>query len=259
MTAPDPRSDAALIETRDLTVHFGKRRVLEGVSLRIPAGQVTSFIGPSGCGKSTLLHCFNRMNDLEEGFRIEGRVRIGGEDIYRNGMDVIGLRRRVGMVFQHPRLFPGSVRGNIAFGPRIRGIRDRKRLDEIVESSLRAASLWEEVGDRLGGSALALSGGQQQRLCIARAIAAEPEILLMDQPASDLDPGATARIEELILDLRRKYTIVVVTHDMQEAARISDWTVFLSRGRLVEQDRTRVIFTSPSRRETENYVTGRAE
>ena len=259
-TGPARRKGAApksAIEVESLTVSYGDTVALRDVSLRIPAREVTAFIGPSGCGKTTLLRCFNRMNDLIAGIRIEGTIRVEGEDIYRPDVDVTALRRRVGMVFQRSNPFPMSIFDNVAYGPRLVGVRDRRRLAEIVESSLRAAALWDEVKDRLRDNALRLSGGQQQRLCIARALAVEPSILLMDEPCSALDPISTARIEELILQLKDRYTVVIVTHNMQQARRIADTTAFLLAGRLVECDRTDVLFERPRHRETLDYVTGR--
>jgi phosphate transport system ATP-binding protein len=247
----------ALVETRKLSLFYGSSQALHDISLVIPERQVTAFIGPSGCGKSTLLRCYNRMNDLIDGVRIQGEVNIDGQNIYAPEVDVIELRKRVGMVFQRSNPFPKSIFENIAYALRLHGTRDRVRLDEIVEQSLRSAALWEEVKDRLHSSALGLSGGQQQRLCIARAIAIRPEIILMDEPASALDPIATAKIEDLILDLKKEFTIVIVTHNMQQAARISDRTAFFYLGRLIEYDSTARIFTNPSQKQTEDYVTGR--
>jgi phosphate transport system ATP-binding protein len=245
------------ISTSSLSVLYGKKAALRDVSIDIPANKVTAFIGPSGCGKSTFLRTFNRMNDLIEDVRIEGNVRIDGVDIYDRGIDVVELRKRVGMIFQRSNPFPKSIYDNIAYGPRINGIRDRARLDELVESALRRSAIWDEVKDDLDKSALALSGGQQQRLCIARALAVDPAVLLMDEPASALDPVATGKIEELIYELKDHYTIVIVTHNMQQAARVSDHTAFFYLGELVEFDETRKIFTSPSKRQTEEYITGR--
>ena len=230
--------------------------------LRIPRRRITAIIGPSGCGKSTLLRCFNRMNDLIPSARVVGRVRFEGQDIYGPDVDVVEVRRRIGMVFQKPNPFPKSIYENVAFGPRIQGIRDRRRLDEIVERCLRAAALWDEVKDKLHQNALTLSGGQQQRLCIARALATEPEVLLMDEPASALDPIATMKIEDLMRELSREYTIVIVTHNMQQAARVSDYTAFMLAGedrvgRLIEFGPTQQIFTRPRDRRTEDYITGR--
>jgi phosphate transport system ATP-binding protein len=246
-----------LVRIERLDLHYGAVHTLKDITLDIPERQVTAFIGPSGCGKSSLLRCLNRMNDLINGVRIAGRVTIGGHDIYDPATDVIELRKRVGMVFQKSNPFPKSIYENVAYGLRLHGRRARAELDGVVEQSLRGAALWEEVKDWLQASALSLSGGQQQRLCIARAIAIQPEILLMDEPASALDPLATARIEDLILDLKRDYTIVIVTHNMQQAARISDHTAFFYLGELVEHGPTRRVFTSPARKQTEDYVTGR--
>lgn len=247
----------ALIHLERLSVVYDRYTALRDVSLDIGENIVTALIGPSGCGKTTLLRSLNRMNDLIEGAHVTGCVRIGGQDIYAADVDPVSLRKQVGMVFQKSNPFPKSIFDNVAYGPRLQGIRDRSELDDIVESSLRAAALWEEVKDRLDKRALALSGGQQQRLCIARTIAIKPRVLLMDEPASALDPTATAKIEELILSLKRDYTILVVTHNMQQAARISDETAFFYQGELVERDNTANIFTKPARKETEDYVTGR--
>ncbi len=247
----------ATLSATDLSLFYGKHQALDGVSLSIPKHSVTALIGPSGCGKSTLLRTFNRMNDLIDGVRIEGRVVLDGEDVYRGGVDVVDLRRRVGMVFQRANPFPKSIYENVAFGPRMFGMRSGAALDDLVERSLRQAALWDEAKDRLRESALRLSGGQQQRLCIARSLAVDPEVLLMDEPASALDPTSTAKIEELVLDLKARYTIVVVTHNMQQAARISDRTAFLMQGRLIEHDDTTRIFTRPAERLTEDYISGR--
>lgn len=246
-----------LIETSELSLFYGQLQALKSVSMGIGKNSVTALVGPSGCGKSSLLRCFNRMNDLIDSARVEGAVKIAGHNIYQPGVDVIELRKRVGMVFQKSNPFPKSIEENIHFGLRLQGKTDRSELEEIVERSLRGAALWDEVKDRLGESALDLSGGQQQRLCIARAIAIEPDVILMDEPASALDPIATSRIEELILELKNDYTIVIVTHNMQQAARISDRTAFFYMGELIEYDLTERIFTNPTRRETEDYVTGR--
>jgi phosphate transport system ATP-binding protein len=248
---------AQLIEVENLCLFYGASKALNGIRLRIDERVVTAFIGPSGCGKSTLLRCFNRMNDLIDGVRIEGAVRIGGHDIHGPEVDVIELRKRVGMVFQKSNPFPKSIYDNIAYALRLQGVRQKSELDAVVEESLRGAALWDEVKDRLHTSALGLSGGQQQRVCIARAIAIKPEIILMDEPASALDPIATAKIEDLILDLKKQYTIVIVTHNMQQAARISDFTGFFYLGELIEFDRTRKVFTNPAKKQTEDYVTGR--
>lgn len=253
LQAPVP----AVMETRGLSLYYGKTQALADISLQIREKIVTAFIGPSGCGKSTLLRCFNRMNDLIDSVRIEGQVLAGGFDIYGPDMDVIQLRKRVGMVFQRSNPFPKSIHENIAFALRLQGVRDRGAIDGIVEQSLRGAALWDEVKDRLHESALGLSGGQQQRLCIARAIAIKPTVILMDEPASALDPIATARVEELILELKKEFTIVIVTHNMQQAARISDRTAFFYLGELIEYNDTQKIFTAPSKKQTEDYVTGR--
>lgn len=239
-----------------LNLYYGAFQALKGINLSIPEKQITALIGPSGCGKSTLLKTLNRMNDLVAGCRIEGKVTLDGEDIY-GGMDVNRLRRRVGMVFQKPNPFPMSIYDNIAFGPRTHGVRSRARLDEIVERSLRGAAIWDETKDRLKKSALGMSGGQQQRLCIARALAVEPEVLLMDEPTSALDPISTAHIEELALSLKEKYTIVIVTHNMQQAVRISDNTAFFLLGEMVEFGKTEQIFSMPRDKRTEDYITGR--
>lgn len=246
-----------LIEIKDLDLHYGKSQALKQITLDIPERLVTAFIGPSGCGKSTLLRCLNRMNDLIDNVRIRGGLKVDGFDIYGPDVDVIELRKRVGMVFQKSNPFPKSIYENIAYGLRLHGTRDRATLDEIVERSLRGAALWDEVKDRLHTSAMGLSGGQQQRLCIARAIAIRPEIILMDEPASALDPIATSKIEDLILELKKDFTIVIVTHNMQQAARISDYTAFFYLGELIEYNTTAKIFTNPDKRQTEDYVTGR--
>jgi len=248
-------NDQTALETRDLSVHYGDVAAVRDISLVMPRNRVVAFIGPSGCGKSSLLRCFNRMNDIIPAARVSGRVLLHGEDLYGADVDAVEVRRGIGMVFQKPNPFPKSIYENVAFGLRINGLRDR--LDERVERSLRASALWDEVKDRLHESALRLSGGQQQRLCIARALAVEPEILLMDEPASALDPIATGRIEDLIRDLRRDYTIVIVTHNMQQAARVSDLTAFLYMGELIEYDETERMFTHPSQERTEQYITGR--
>ncbi len=252
---PEPTN--ALIETRDLRLYYGSTLALKGVNIDIPEKKVTAFIGPSGCGKSTLLRCYNRMNDLIDSVRIEGSIKIAGQDINSKDVDVIELRKQVGMVFQKSNPFPKSIYENVAYAPRLHGTRNKSDLDAIVEESLRGAALWDEVKDRLGSSAMGLSGGQQQRLCIARAIAIKPQILLMDEPASALDPIATARIEELVQELKTNYTIVIVTHNMQQATRISDCTAFFYLGEMVEFDSTKKIFTNPSKQQTEDYVTGR--
>ncbi len=245
------------VETRELRFFYGAVEALKRISLRIPRHQVTAFIGPSGCGKSTLLRCFNRMNDLIEGSRVAGSVLVDGADIYRTDVRLEELRKQVGMVFQKSNPFPMSIVENLTFGPRMRGIRERSRLDEIVESSLRRADLWREVKDRLKESVLSLSGGQQQRLCIARTLANEPSIVLMDEPASALDPISTGKIEETIFELKRDYTIVIVTHNMQQAARCSDLTAFFYLGELIEMNRTPEIFSRPAKKQTEDYITGK--
>ena len=248
---------APLIEIEKLDLYYGTSRALNNISLTVGEKEVTAFIGPSGCGKSTLLRCLNRINYLIYSVRITGEIRIAGENIHDSAVDVIELRKRVGMVFQKSNPFPKSIYENIAYGLRLHGLRDKAELDAVVERSLRGAALWDEVKDRLNASALSLSGGQQQRLCIARAIAIRPEIILMDEPASALDPIATSKIEELILELKREFTIVIVTHNMQQAARISDRTAFFYLGELIEFDTTHKIFTNPGQRRTEDYVTGR--
>ena len=241
---------------RELSLFYGDFQALKQINMGLPDKEITALIGPSGCGKSTLLRTLNRMNDLVASCRITGQVRLDGENIYGD-MDVSVLRRRVGMVFQKPNPFPMSIYDNVAYGPRTHGIRNRQRLDEIVESSLRAAALWDEVKDRLRKSAMGMSGGQQQRLCIARALAVEPEVLLMDEPTSALDPISTARIEDLALELKKRYTIVIVTHNMQQAARISDRTAFFLSGELVEFGETERLFSIPKDPRTEDYITGR--
>jgi phosphate transport system ATP-binding protein len=251
-------ADRALIDIENLDFFYGKSQALHDISLQIDHHKVTALIGPSGCGKSTLLRCLNRMNDLIEGTRVaRGSIKIHGVDINQPDVDVIELRKRVGMVFQKSNPFPKSIYENITYGLRLQGMKDKSRLDEIVEKSLRGAALWEEVKDRLKESAIGLSGGQQQRLCIARAIAVEPEVILMDEPCSALDPVATAKIEELIQELRARFSIVIVTHNMQQAARVSDRTAFFYLGRLVEYADTRDIFTNPANPQTEAYVSGR--
>ena len=240
----------------NLNLHYGDFHALKNVSLNIPANEITAFIGPSGCGKSTFLKTLNRMNDLVEGCKIIGDIRLDGEDIYGN-MDVNLLRKRVGMVFQKPNPFPMSVYDNIAFGPRTHGIHAKAKLDEIVEKSLRDAAIWEELKDRLKKSALGLSGGQQQRLCIARALAVQPEVILMDEPTSALDPISTNKIEDLVLDLKKDYTIIMVTHNMQQATRVSDNTAFFLLGEVIEYDKTEKLFSMPADKRTEDYITGR--
>jgi phosphate transport system ATP-binding protein len=263
--APPPRapgtrpveSEVIRVETVDLDFFYGKTQALFDVSLAVPERSVTALIGPSGCGKSTFLRCLNRMNDLIPDTRVEGKVLLDGEDVYAGGTDVVALRRRVGLVFQKSNPFPKSIFENVAYGLRINGIGRRSELPERVENALKRAALWDEVKERLRAPALSLSGGQQQRLCIARALAVEPEVLLMDEPASALDPIATQKIEELIWELKTAYTIVIVTHNMQQAARVSERTAFFMLGRLVEYDRTDKIFTNPGQRVTEDYITGR--
>lgn len=245
------------METIGLSVCYGNMEALKSVHLEIKANRVTALIGPSGCGKSTFLRALNRMNDLIDGARTKGQVLLDGKDIYAPSVDVVSLRKRVGMVFQRPNPFPMSVYENVAYGPRIHGVRDKRKLDQIVEESLRAAALWDEVKDRLFRSALGLSGGQQQRLVIARVLAVEPEVILMDEPASALDPISTGRLEDLIDQLKERYTIVIVTHNMQQAARVSDFTGFFLMGELVEYGPTDRIFTAPRDKRTEDYITGR--
>lgn len=245
------------IVVEHLNLHYGENHALKDINMNIAQNAVTAFIGPSGCGKSTFLKCLNRMNDLVDCVKIDGTVTIDGEDIYSPKVDTTLLRKKVGMVFQQPNPFPMSIYDNIAYGPRIHGITAKAKLDDIVERSLRDAAIFEEVKDRLKKSALGLSGGQQQRLCIARALAVEPEILLMDEPTSALDPISTLKVEDLMEDLKKKYTVVVVTHNMQQAARVSDYTAFFLLGELIEFDTTDTIFKHPSQKKTEDYITGR--
>lgn len=247
------------VEVKNLNFYYGNSIALENVTINIPSNQVSALIGPSGCGKSTFLRTLNRMNDLIDDVRVEGEIKLDGKDIYKSGMDVVELRKKVGMIFQKSNPFPKSIYENVAFGLRIGGLgnKSKSELDEIVERSLQQAALWDEVKDRLDESALGLSGGQQQRLCIARALAIKPEILLMDEPASALDPISTAKIEELIHELRKQYTIVIVTHNLQQAARVSNYTAFFYLGRLIEFDKTSKIFTNPANKQTEDYITGR--
>ena len=254
---PRPGPSKAVIETRDLSLWYGTHQVLKSISLDVPEREITAIIGPSGCGKSTLLRCFNRMNDLFPPVRYEGSIRFDGMELIGSSIDLVELRRRVGMVFQRANPFPMSIHQNVAYGPRLLGVRSKRRLEEAVEHALNQAALWSEVKDRLNKPALGLSGGQQQRLCIARALAVGPEVLLLDEPASALDPTATAKIEELILQIRDSISVVIVTHNMQQAARISDRTVFLMPGKLVEEGPTRDLFTHPRERLTEDYITGR--
>ena len=249
--------EEASFKVEDLNLYYGEKQALKGIDMAIPSKCVTAFIGPSGCGKSTLLRCFNRMNDLVDDCRIEGSIQLHGEDIYDKGVDVADLRRRVGMVFQKPNPFPKSIYENVAYGLRLQGVKNRRVLDEVVEGALQRAALWDEVKDRLHDSALGLSGGQQQRLVIARAIAIEPEVLLLDEPASALDPISTLKIEELIYALKDNYTIVIVTHNMQQAARVSDYTAFMYIGELIEVGDTDGLFTNPRMKQTEDYITGR--
>jgi phosphate transport system ATP-binding protein len=254
---PALQSQKSVLDITDFNLWYGHKKALHGITMSIPVGQVTAMIGPSGCGKSTLLRCVNRMNDLIDSVRIQGDMKLNGDSIYGRAVDVIELRKRMGMVFQKPNPFPMSMYENVVYPLRIDGVRDRRVLDEVCEHSLRGAALWDEVKDRLHESALGLSGGQQQRLCIARAIASEPEVLLLDEPCSALDPIATGKIEDLIQELRGEYSILIVTHNMQQASRISDFTAFMYLGRLIEYGPTATIFTRPTLRETEAYVTGR--
>jgi phosphate transport system ATP-binding protein len=245
------------IHTENMFLHYGSKLALNDISISIPEKKVTAFIGPSGCGKSTFLRSLNRMNDLIDGVKIEGKILIDNINIYDKNIDVVTLRKKVGMVFQKSNPFAKSIYENVAYGPRINGVKDKRQLDEIVETALQNAAIWTEVKDRLGDSAMGLSGGQQQRLCIARTLAVNPEIVLMDEPASALDPLSTSKIEELIVQLKEKYTIVIVTHNMQQAARISDLTAFFYLGELIEFDKTKKIFTNPEKKQTEDYITGR--
>jgi len=246
-----------IVEVENLDFYYSEAQALHDITMNIQERQVTALIGPSGCGKSTFLRTLNRMNDIIDGTRVAGKVLIDGEDIYGNGVDVVGLRKKVGMVFQKSNPFPKSIFDNIAYGPRLFGIKSRSMLEEIVEKSLVNSALWDEVKDRLNKSALDLSGGQQQRLCIARALAVDPEIVLMDEPASALDPRSTLHIEELIDELKKKYTIIIVTHNMQQAGRISDFTGFFYEGKLIEFGVTQEMFTNPNKKQTEDYITGR--
>lgn len=254
---PTPADEKIKLEVKDLNLYYDQKRALNNVSLQIPEKKVTAFIGPSGCGKSTLLRCFNRMNDLVDSCRVEGQILLDGSNIYDKKVDVADLRRQVGMVFQKPNPFPKSIYENVAYGLRLQGVKSKRILDTVVENSLRGAALWDEVKDRLHDNAFGLSGGQQQRLVIARAIAIEPEVILLDEPASALDPISTLKIEELIYELKDKYTIVIVTHNMQQAARVSDYTAFMYMGDLVEYGNTDMLFTNPSKKQTEDYITGR--
>ena len=256
-TTMDINDETICLETKALNLFYGEKQALRDVSIQLPAKRVSAFIGPSGCGKSTLLRCFNRMNDLVDTCRIEGSITLDGADINDRKVDVANLRRRVGMVFQKPNPFPKTIYENVAYGLRLQGVKNRRLIDERVEKSLHGAALWEEVKDRLHDSALGLSGGQQQRLVIARAIAIEPEVLLLDEPASALDPISTLKIEELIHELKDNYTIVIVTHNMQQAARVSDYTAFMYMGEMIEFGDTDTIFTNPGKKQTEDYITGR--
>lgn len=250
-------NEEVALQVKNLDLYYGDNHALHGINMNIPKNRVTAYIGPSGCGKSTLLRCFNRMNDLVDGVRIEGEITLHGQNIYQKGVNVADLRRNVGMVFQKPNPFPKSIYENVAYGLRIQGINDRRVIDEVVETSLKGAALWDEVKDRLQDSAFGLSGGQQQRLVIARAIAVKPEVLLLDEPASALDPISTLKIEELIYELKNDYTIIIVTHNMQQAARVSDYTAFMYLGDLIEFSDTNTLFTTPAKKQTEDYITGR--
>jgi len=257
-TVGEPLAAEARMSCRDLDVYYGAKHAVHGVSIDIPKNEVLAMIGPSGCGKSTFLRCLNRMNDTVEGCRVEGEITLDGNNIYDRGVDVVALRAQVGMVFQKPNPFPKSIFDNIAYGPKIHGLcRDRAELEEVVERSLKQAGLWDEVKERLEQPGTSLSGGQQQRLCIARTIAVAPEVILMDEPCSALDPIATARIEELIAELRQRFTIVIVTHNMQQAARVSQKTAYFHLGDLIEVGRTEQLFTTPRHQLTEDYITGR--
>jgi phosphate transport system ATP-binding protein len=258
VTKPDPKlSTETKLTVNDLSVHYGSFAAMRHASLRVPRNCVMALIGPSGCGKSTFLRALNRMHDLTPGASVEGEVLLDGENIYASGVDPVSIRHRIGMVFQRPNPFPKSIFENVVYGPRIHGERSKKTLMDIAERSLRHAALWDEVKDRLDRSALALSGGQQQRLCIARCLAVDPEVILMDEPASALDPIATSKIEDLIDELKKEFTVVIVTHSMQQAARISDYTTFFLMGELIETDATATIFTKPKDKRTEDYITGR--
>jgi phosphate transport system ATP-binding protein len=260
--SPSPKAAGAnasdvVLEIDRLSLYYGESRALESITLAIPRKRITAFIGPSGCGKSTLLRCCNRMNDLIDGVRVDGDVRFDGESILGPAVEVNELRKRIGMVFQKSNPFPKSIYDNVAYGPRVHGVTGRSKLDAIVEKSLRGAALWDEVKDRLHESALGMSGGQQQRLCIARAIAVEPEVILLDEPCSALDPVATAKVEDLMLELVKEFTLVIVTHNMQQASRVSDFTAFLYMGKLVEFGETDELFVNPREKQTEDYITGR--
>jgi phosphate transport system ATP-binding protein len=251
------RPNETCIKVENLNLFYGEKQALHGINMEMPKKKVTAYIGPSGCGKSTLLRCINRMNDLVDSARIDGKILLDGENIYDKAVNVAALRRRVGMVFQKPNPFPKSIFENVAYGLRIQGVNDKRVLEETVENALRGAALWDEMKDRLNDNALGMSGGQQQRLVIARAIAIEPEVLLLDEPASALDPISTLKIEELINELKEKYTIVIVTHNMQQAARVSDYTAFMYMGELIEIGTTSELFTNPVKKQTEDYITGR--
>ena len=251
------KAEKIQVQTNSLDLFYGQKQALRNISLDIYANRITAFVGPSGCGKSTFLRTLNRMNDLISSVSIKGEVVINGVNIYGSNVDVVELRRKVGMVFQKSNLFPKSIYDNLVFGPRLNGIRDKKSLNEIVEKTLKQAAIWDEVKDRLKENALSLSGGQQQRLCIARALAVDPKIILLDEPASALDPISTAKIEELLVELKHSYTITIVTHNMQQASRVSDYTAFFYMGELIEYGETKRMFTNPSCRKTEEYITGR--
>jgi len=250
-------AEKEIIKTVDLNLWYDKKQALFNINIQIPANKITALIGPSGCGKSTLIRCFNRMNDVIDKCKITGKVFYNGKDIYHPDADAVEIRKKIGMVFQKPNPFPKSIYENIAYGPRVQGNNDKKELDMIVEKSLKVAALWDEVSDRLHESAMGLSGGQQQRLCIARSLAIEPEIILMDEPCSSLDPIATAKIEDLMTQLKKKYTVIIVTHNMQQAARVSDFTAYMYLGKLIEFGPTKQIFERPKEELTENYITGR--
>jgi phosphate transport system ATP-binding protein len=257
LDSPKLEDEAIALEVDNLDLYYGPKRALNGVTMKIPHRKVTAFIGPSGCGKSTLLRCFNRMNDLIDGCRVTGEIRLDGKNIFDRDVDIAMLRRRVGMVFQKPNPFPKSIYENVAYGLRLAGINKKRVLDETVEWALKGSALWEEVKDRLDESALGLSGGQQQRLVIARAIAIHPDVILLDEPCSALDPISTLKVEELINELKKDYTIVIVTHNMQQAARVSDYTAFMYVGDLIEYGNTDMVFTKPTKKQTEDYITGR--
>jgi len=252
-----PEIGEAILEIDGLNLWYGEKQALFDISMRIPKKKITAYIGPSGCGKSTLLRCINRLNDLIDGVRIRGEIRFDGRDVFAPDVEINALRKRIGMVFQKSNPFPKSIYENVAYGLRIQGVKRKSVLDEVVERSLRGAALWDEVKDRLDESALGMSGGQQQRLCIARAIAVEPEVILLDEPCSALDPIATAKIEELMEDLKKDYTLVIVTHNMQQASRVSDFTAFMYMGKMIEYGPTETLFVTPRKRQTEDYITGR--